>query len=72
MDLLLLDGLKPFSMLTGFIAIVVLLLVEIALMLVGLSSNIEVDGEGTGDGLDAGPASGVDSELDLMGDLPRH
>lgn len=67
MDLLLLDGLKPFSMLAGFI--VVLLLVEIALMLVGLSSNIEVDGEGTGDGLDL--ASGVDSELDLMGDLPE-
>jgi hypothetical protein len=67
MDLLLLDGLKPFSVLTGFI--VVLLLVEIALMLVGLSSNVEVDGEGTGDGLDA--ASGVDSELDLLGDLPE-
>ena len=67
MDLLLLEGLKPFSVLTGFI--VVLLLVEIALMLVGLSSNIEVDSEGAGAGLDA--ASGVDSELNLMGDLPE-
>ena len=67
MDLLLLDGLKPFSVLTGFI--VVLLLVEIALMLVGLSSNIEIDGEGTGDGFDA--ANGLDGELDLLGDLPE-
>lgn len=67
MDVLLLDGLSPFSVLTGFI--VVLLLVEIALMLVGLSSNIELDSEGTGAGLDA--ASGVDSELDLFGGLPE-
>lgn len=65
MDLLLLDGLKPFSVLTGFI--VALLLVEIALMLVGLSSNIKFDGEGTVDGLEA--AYGVDSELDVLGHL---
>lgn len=41
MSLLLLDGLKPFSMLAGFI--VLLLLAELALMLAGLSSAIETD-----------------------------
>jgi hypothetical protein len=51
MDFLLADNLKPFSVLAGFI--VVLLIVEVGLMLVGLSSNIETDG--AADGLDAGP-----------------
>ena len=51
MDFLLIDSLKPFSVLAGFI--VVLLIVEIGLMLVGLSSNIETDS--AGDGLDAAP-----------------
>lgn len=51
MSLLLIEGLKPFSVLAGFI--VLLLIVEIGLMLVGLSSNIETDG--AGDGLDAAP-----------------
>lgn len=67
MDLLLLDGMKPISVLTGFI--VVLLLVEIGLMLVGLSSNIEVDGEGTVEDLHA--AHGFEGELDLLGDSPE-
>lgn len=51
MDLLLVEGLKPFSILTGFI--VVLLIVEIGLMLVGLSGNVEADS--APDGMDAGP-----------------
>ena len=51
MSLLLIEGLRPFSVLVGFL--VVLLIVEIGLMLVGLSSNIETDG--AGDGLDAAP-----------------
>jgi hypothetical protein len=60
MNLLLVDGLKPFSVLAGFI--VVLLIVEIALMMVGLSSNVEADG--TGDSMDA--ASDFDADLDQV------
>lgn len=58
MDLLLADGLKPFSVLAGFI--VVLLLVELALMMVGLSSAIESDS--AADGLEAD--AGLDADLD--------
>jgi hypothetical protein len=60
MNFLLIEGLKPFSVLTGFI--VVLLIVEIGLMLVGLSSNTETDG--AGDGMDAAP--------DVDGGLNHH
>lgn len=49
MDVLLVEGLRPFSILAGFILL--LLIVELALMMVGLSSSIEV--EGAGDGFDA-------------------
>ncbi len=48
MDLLLLDGLRPFVVLAGFI--LVLTIFEILLMLIGLSSSVEFDGMG---GLDA-------------------
>lgn len=51
MNFLLIEGLKPFSVLAGFI--VVLLIVEIGLLLVGLSSNVETDS--AADGLDAAP-----------------
>ncbi|WP_313350901.1 OB-fold-containig protein [Paracoccus sp. (in: a-proteobacteria)] len=60
MDFLLVEGLRPFSVLAGFI--VVLLIVEVILVMVGLSSNIEIDG--AGDGMDAGPA--FDNGPDLM------
>ncbi len=46
MDILLTDGLRPFSMLAGFI--LVLLAVEIALLLIGTSSAVELDA-GPGD-----------------------
>lgn len=49
MDLFLQEGLRPFSVLAGFI--VAALVVEVVLMMVGLSSNIEVDAPG--DSLDA-------------------
>ncbi|MDZ4392701.1 OB-fold-containig protein [Cypionkella sp.] len=42
MHFLLVEQLRPFSVLAGFI--VVLLIIEIALTLLGLSSNIEIDG----------------------------
>jgi hypothetical protein len=44
-DLLLVDDLRPFAILAGFI--VVLLALEIVLMLIGLSSQIEIDDIGT-------------------------
>ena len=53
MDFLLIENLKPFSVLSGFI--VVLLVVEIGLMLVGLSSNVET----------GGAVDGPDPDLDL-------
>lgn len=65
MHFLLVDGLKPFSVLAGFI--VVLLIVEIALMMVGLSSNIEVDG--AAEGLDAAPD--LDGGLHALDALPE-
>ena len=55
MDFLLTDGLRPFSMLAGFI--VVLLVVETGLLLIGTSSNIEIDAEPG----DAGAAWEVDT-----------
>lgn len=59
MHFLLLEELRPFSVLAGFI--VVLLVIEIALTLVGLSSNIEVDGADHGLDFDAD----FDPQLDL-------
>ncbi len=69
MEFLLVEGLKPFSILAGFILL--LLLFEIALMLIGLSSNVEFDapeGEspagsfpGGGGGFDAGPDLSFDA-----------
>lgn len=52
MDLLLTDGLRPFSILAGFI--VLLLVAEIILMMIGTSSHVEVDS------LHAEPGSGLD------------
>lgn len=63
MHLLLVDGLKPFSVLAGFI--VVLLVTEIALMLIGLSSNIEVEGAGEGPDVAAGFDAGVYDSITL-------
>ncbi|MFC3179454.1 hypothetical protein [Cypionkella sinensis] len=60
MHFLLLEELKPFSVLAGFI--VVLLVIAIALTLVGLSSNIEVDGADHGLDFDAE----FDAQLDLQ------
>lgn len=78
MDLLLTGALKPFSILAGFI--VVLLALEILLMAIGLSSNLETEGP-EGPDLDAGfdldapsPAFEADlltpDELALL-DLPQ-
>lgn len=63
MDVLLVDSLKPFSLLAGFI--VVLLIVEVGLMLVGLSSAVETDGglEGPGGALDVDAAFDAKSAI---------
>ena len=58
MEFLLADGLRPFSVLAGFI--VVLLIAELVLMMIGLSSNIEVDAAGEGIDADVALDGGAD------------
>ena len=67
MDVLLLDALRPFVVLAGFI--LVLLLFEVLLMLVGLSSTIELDSVDLGVGADgfAVEAAQID-QLNLTAD----
>lgn len=60
MDFLLAEGLRPFSVLAGFI--VILLVIELALVMAGFSSNIEFDA--AGEGIDVDP--GLDAGADLM------